>query len=90
MAGFGDHLRQAREARKITLQEIAASTKIGSRALQALEDEQFDQLPGGIFNKGFVRAYARCVGLEEEKTVAAYMAAAKALAPETDLQEMSS
>jgi cytoskeleton protein RodZ len=90
VAGFGEHLRQAREARKITLQDIAATTKIGSRALQALEDEQFDQLPGGIFNKGFVRAYARCVGLDEDKTVAAYMEAAKVSAPETDLQALSS
>jgi cytoskeleton protein RodZ len=90
VAGFGEHLRQAREARKITLQDIAATTKIGSRALQALEDEDFDQLPGGIFNKGFVRAYARCVGLDEDKTVAAYMEAAKVSAPETDLQVLSS
>jgi cytoskeletal protein RodZ len=70
VASFGENLRQARQARNITLQEIAASTKISSRALQALEDEHFEQLPGGIFNKGFVRAYARCVGLDEEKTVA--------------------
>jgi cytoskeleton protein RodZ len=89
VAGFGENLRQAREARKITLQEIAETTKIGTRALQALENEQFDQLPGGIFNKGFVRAYARFVGLDEEKTVAAYMAAANVQAPETDMQEMS-
>lgn len=89
MTSFGEYLRQAREARNITLQEIAATTKIGSRSLQALEDEQFDQLPGGIFNKGFVRAYARCVGLDEEKSVAAYMEAAKAATPETDLEAMS-
>jgi cytoskeleton protein RodZ len=89
VASFGQNLRQAREARNITLQEIAAATKIGSRALQALEDERFELLPGGIFNKGFVRAYARFVGLDEEKTVAAYMEAAKVAAPETDLQAMA-
>lgn len=88
MTSFGDHLRQAREAKNITIQEIAASTKISSRALQALEKEQFDQLPGGIFNKGFVRSYARYVGLDEEKTVAAYMEAAKATEPEPDLEAM--
>src|SRR4029077_4400520 len=43
--------------------------------LRALEDEHFDPLPGGIFNKGFVRAYARQVGLDEEETVADYLAA---------------
>ena len=77
MASFGEHLRQAREERSLTLQEISASTKISSRSLQALEDEHFDLLPGGIFNKGFVRAYARCVGLDEEKILAEYLAAAK-------------
>ncbi len=89
MALFGQNLRQAREARNITLQEVAASTKVSSRALQALEDERFDLLPGGIFNKGFVRAYARCVGLDEEKTVAEYLEAAKLATPEIDMQAMS-
>jgi cytoskeletal protein RodZ len=89
VASFGQRLRQAREARNITLQEIAATTKIGTRALQALEWERFEQLPGGIFNKGFVRAYARCVGLDEEETVAAYMEAAKVAPPETDMQALA-
>ena len=43
--------------------------------LRALEEEKFDQLPGGIFNKGFVRAYARHVGLDEDQAIADYMAA---------------
>ena len=55
-----------------------------------MEDERFDLLPGGIFNKGFVRAYARCVGLDEEKTVAEYLDAAKLATPEIDMQAMSS
>jgi cytoskeletal protein RodZ len=90
VASFGEHLRRAREERKITLQEICATTKISSRMLQALEDERFDLLPGGIFNKGFVRAYARCVGLNEERTVAEYLAAAKVAGPDTDMQALSS
>ncbi len=90
LASFGETLKQARKARNISLQEIAESTKIGTRILQALEDERFDQLPGGIFNKGFVRSYARCVGLNEEKAVAAYMAAANVAPPETDMQMLSS
>lgn len=73
VASFGEQLRQAREARNMTLQDIAAATKIGARTLQALEEERFEQLPGGIFNKGFVRSYARCVGLDEEKAVRAYL-----------------
>ena len=90
LPSFGEQLRQARESQNITLQEIAATTKISSRALQALESEQFDQLPGGIFNKGFVRAYARYVGLDEEKMLAAYMAVAKPDVTEADMQALSS
>jgi cytoskeleton protein RodZ len=59
----------------VTLDEIAKATKIGTRALKALEDEQFDQLPGGIFNKGFVRAYAKFLGLDEEEMVSDYVTA---------------
>lgn len=90
MASFGENLRKARLARNMTLQEIATATKIGTRSLKALEDERFDLLPGGIFNKGFVRSYARSVGLDEGKTVAAYMAAAGVSDPETDMQTLSS
>lgn len=88
MASFGENLRRAREARKITLQEIASSTKISTRNLQALEEERFDFLPGGVFNKGFVRAYAAYVGLDEKKTLAAYMDA-NPDPVEPDIQEVS-
>ena len=76
MGTFGERLRREREMRKISLEEIAAVTKIGTRLLRALEDEQFDQLPGGIFNKGYVRAYAKYVGIDEEQAVADYLQAA--------------
>jgi len=72
---FGEKLKQEREKRKITLEQISSSTKIGTRMLQALEEDKFNQLPGGIFNKGFVRAYSRCVGLDEDQTVADYLEA---------------
>jgi cytoskeletal protein RodZ len=76
MEPFGARLKQERERRGITLDEIALSTKIGTRLLRALEEEHFDQLPGGIFNKGFVRAYARYLGIDEDQAVADYLAAA--------------
>jgi cytoskeleton protein RodZ len=63
--------------RGVSLDEIAESTKIGTRSLRALEEDDFDKLPGGIFNKGFVRAYARFLGLDEEQTVADFDAAWK-------------
>ena len=75
MPSFGEKLKLEREKRKISLDQISSSTKIGTRMLQALEEEKFGQLPGGIFNKGFVRAYARVVGLDEDQTVADYLQA---------------
>lgn len=61
--------------RGISLGEISASTKIGTGSLRAIEEEDFAKLPGGIFNKGFVRAYSRFLGLDEEQTVADFEAA---------------
>lgn len=72
---FGERLQREREMRGITLDEIAKATKIGTRSLRALEEEDFRKLPGGIFNKGFVRAYARYVGIDEEQAVTDYLAA---------------
>lgn len=81
MASFGARLKQEREQRGVTLDQISQSTKIGTRFLQALEQDHFEQLPGGIFNKGFIRAYARFVGLDEEQTVADYLVAISPPAP---------
>ncbi len=75
MPSFGAKLKLEREKRKITLEQISISTKIGIRMLQALEEDNFNQLPGGIFNKGFVRAYSRFLGLDEDQTIADYMQA---------------
>jgi len=75
VASFGVRLKQEREQRGITLEEISSTTKIGTRMLVALEQDHFDQLPGGIFNKGFIRAYARCLGLDEDQAIADYLVA---------------
>jgi cytoskeletal protein RodZ len=75
LSAFGEKLRKQREHRGITLEAVANTTKISTRMLKALEDEHFDQLPGGVFNKGFVRAYARQVGLNEEEAINDYLAA---------------
>ena len=86
MGSFGDKLKREREMRAITLEEIAEATKIGTRSLKALEEEHFDQLPGGIFNKGFVRAYAKFLGIDEEQAVADYMAATGDVGSTTAMQ----
>jgi cytoskeleton protein RodZ len=83
VSSVGEHLRRQRQMRGISLDEIVAITKISRRHLQALEDEQFDQLPGGIFNRSYVRAYAKCVGIDEEQAVAEYQEAAREKAPDT-------
>jgi cytoskeletal protein RodZ len=75
VSSFGENLRRRRELRGISLDAISNSTKISPRMLRAIEDEHFDQLPGGVFNKGFVRAYARQIGLDEEEAVTDYLAA---------------
>jgi cytoskeleton protein RodZ len=82
VGSFGEHLRQQREMRGVSLDEIVAITKIGRRLLQALEEEQFDLLPGGIFNKSYVRAYAKCVGIDEDQAVAEYLEAAQEPPPD--------
>jgi cytoskeleton protein RodZ len=83
VGSFGEHLRREREMRGISLEEIVATTKIGRRLLVALEEEQFELLPGGIFNKSYVRAYARCVGIDEDAAVAEYLQAAQEAPPDT-------
>ena len=82
MESLGARLKREREQRKMTLDEISTSTKIGTRFLIAIEDEQFDQLPGGIFNKGFIKAYARAVGVDEAEAVGYYELTTGASQPE--------
>jgi transcriptional regulator with XRE-family HTH domain len=72
---FGEKLRKQREQRGLSLDAISTITKISPRMLRAIEEEHFEQLPGGVFNKGFVRAYARLVGLDEDEAVSDYLAA---------------
>ncbi|HKS77022.1 MAG TPA: RodZ domain-containing protein [Terriglobales bacterium] len=81
MESFGARLKREREKKNISLDDISLSTKIGTRLLRALEEEHFDQLPGGIFNKGFVRAYARCLGMDEDQAVADYLIASGEASP---------
>ncbi len=76
---FGEHLKRERELRGVTLEEIAAATRISPRFLEALENEQWDRLPGGAFNRGFIRSVARYLGLDEENMVAEYALETKGL-----------
>jgi cytoskeletal protein RodZ len=72
-AAFGGSLRRARERRGVTVHQIAAATKIPAAALEALERNESSRLPGGIFSRAFVRAYAAEVGLDAERTVCEFL-----------------
>jgi cytoskeleton protein RodZ len=72
MATLGQQLKQAREEKSISLQEIAESTHISIRFLQAIENDAYDVLPGGVFNRAFVRKFASKVGFDEEQAVNLY------------------
>jgi cytoskeletal protein RodZ len=69
---FGERLKRERELREVTLEEITQATRIGPRFLEALENEEWDKLPGGVFNRGFVRSIAHYLGLAEEAFLAEY------------------
>ena len=74
---FGPWLRRQREMREITLREISDASKISLRYLQALEDERFDLLPAPVFAKGFLRQYARYVGLDQDEVVNHFLIASR-------------
>ena len=71
-SGFGERLKRERELRGVSRDEICTATRIGGRFLEALENEQWGILPGGIFNRGFIRAVARFLGLDEDDLLAEY------------------
>jgi len=73
MASFGEELRRERELRGVPLREIAEATKVNLRFLEALERNEFDTIPGGLFTRGFIRAYANHIGADPEKLVNAYL-----------------
>ncbi len=66
---FGQELREQRERRGISLDDVAVTTRISLRHLRALEEERFGELPGGVFNRGIVRSYALHCGLDPETTL---------------------
>jgi cytoskeletal protein RodZ len=81
MANFGTQLKEARESRGLTLQQVATSTKISVSVLEALEQGDFPRLPGGIFSRAFVRSYALEVGANPDALVAQFVSELEAAAP---------
>src|SRR5262249_7772648 len=69
----GTKLQEARKPVRISLRQIADSTKVSINTLQALERNEFSRLPGGLFARGYVRSFAIEVGLDPEVTVAEFV-----------------
>jgi cytoskeleton protein RodZ len=69
---FGELLKRERELREVSLNELTVKTRVPVRFLEALENQDWKKLPGGVFNRGFVRAIARYLGLSEEHFLSEY------------------
>src|SRR5271168_1160308 len=67
MTSIGDTLRRERVRRNLELDQVSRELKISPRFLEAIEEENFDRLPAGVFAKSFVRQYARMLGLDQEE-----------------------
>jgi cytoskeleton protein RodZ len=72
MTSIGETLRRERLRCGLTLPDVARETRISLHLLEAVEADQFDRLPGGVFARSFVRQYARLLGLDEEEIIAAF------------------
>ncbi len=72
MDSFGEYLKRERELRGVTLEEIANATNISVRFLVALENDDYSDLPAEVFVKGFIRAYAKCIGTDSNEVILAY------------------
>lgn len=83
-SSLGARLRGAREARGLSLRELSDQTRIARRYLEAIEADDHKELPGGIFNRSFIKAYAKAVGFNEAEAVSAYTEVARAHGEEPD------
>jgi cytoskeletal protein RodZ len=79
---FGERLKREREMREVSIEELTKATRISTRFIEALENEDWEKLPGGVFGHGFVRSIARYLGLDEEALLGEYdLARAEKLPP---------
>lgn len=84
---FGERLKRERELREVSLDELSKATRISNRFLQALENEEWGKLPGGVFGHGFVRSIARYLGLSEESLLGEYDLARSENLPSTPAKQ---
>jgi cytoskeletal protein RodZ len=85
---FGERLKRERELREVSMDELTKATRISTRFVEALENEDWAKLPGGVFGHGFVRTIARYLGLNEEALLSEYdMARADHMPPSSSKPE---
>lgn len=73
MTSIGEQFKKERIAREISLEDVARETKIRVSFLQAIEEDRFDLLPGGVFTRNFLRAYAIYLGMDDEELVKSFV-----------------
>ncbi len=69
---IGQYLKRERETRSVSLDQVSTITKISPHHVLAIEEGKFDQLPGGVFVKGFLKSYAKAVGLSPDDVILRY------------------
>jgi cytoskeletal protein RodZ len=74
MESVGQYLRKHRESRRMSVEEISRATRVPMSSVERIESDQFDELPGEVFVRGFLRSYARSLGLLPEEVLARYTA----------------
>jgi cytoskeletal protein RodZ len=74
MQTVGSFLRQEREAKGMSIEEVARATRVPMSSVERLESDQFDELPGEVFVRGFMKSYARAVGIDADEVLARYTA----------------
>lgn len=72
MASVGQFLREKREERRMSVAEIARATRVPVSSVERIESDQFDELPAEVFVRGFLKSYARAVGVSEDDVLARY------------------
>ena len=86
---FGTYLKSERELRGVTLDELNSKTKIPVRYLEALEKNQFDELPEEVFIRGYIRSVSNVIGAQEDEVLSTYMDMHKIIPCPTDTIDQS-
>lgn len=87
---FGERLRRQRRQKNLTLTEIAASTKVGASHYAALERGDCSRWPGGVYNRAFIRAYAKAVDLDQDETAAEFAEYFESAPPPSSIEQATS